>query len=109
MTIRRFQEFLSKNEDTILDECGFPTASQILDVLPFYKANDKLAFVFVEEEDVVWKVSLDAFSFTVYDNSIINKPLLVSVIEGMDFAILLEKIRVILSTAYLNLLILTSM
>lgn len=52
MTIRRFQVFPKRNEDTILDECGWPEALPWDNDVRFYNVSDKVEFFFVEEEDI---------------------------------------------------------
>ena len=68
MKIQRFTKFKAQNEDTILDECGYPEASLIVDVLPFFKADEKLVFLFLDEDDFQWILSPDAFKMHLYDS-----------------------------------------
>lgn len=67
MTIKRFEVFAGKDEYLILDECGYPEANSIINFLPFWKANENLVFLFVDEEDVDWIEGKDALSIEVYD------------------------------------------
>ena len=75
MTIKRFTTFPKKNEDTILDECGFPEALYSNNDLRFYVASEKLVFFFVEEPDIKWIKKPDAFSVKI-ENSM-SKTLLI--------------------------------
>lgn len=74
MTIERFSKLPLRNEDTILDECGFPEAQPIKDMLPFYPVKGNTVFLFLDDEDIDWIVKPDAFSHKVYD-SLMNKAL----------------------------------
>jgi hypothetical protein len=84
MTIKRFQDFPNKNEDTILDECGWPEALPWNNDFRFYNVSDKVEFLFVEEEDIEWRVNPDAFS--IKERSY-EKTLLVNEIESKDIVV----------------------
>ena len=92
MTIERFRKMGHCNEDTILDECGFPDLCPIRDVLPFYNANDNLAFLFLDEDEegLSWIKHPDAFAFTVYEQ-LINKCIVVDAIDNKNIAVFINK------------------
>ena len=90
MTIKRFTTFPKKNEDIILDECGFPEALYSKNDLRFYIASEKLVFLFVEEQDIVWIKKPDAFSMEI-DGSM-RKTALVPEIEKKLFAVFIKEI-----------------
>ena len=85
MTRRRFQVFPKRNEDTILDECGWPEALPWDNDVRFYNVSDKVKFFFVEEEDIEWLVNQDSFSMKI-DGSY-GKTLLVNEIEGKNLVV----------------------
>ena len=90
MTIKRFSEFPKKNEDIILDECGCPEALYSKNDLRFYIASEKLGFLFLEEQDIVWIKKPDAFSMEI-DGSM-RKTALVPEIEKKLFAVFIKEI-----------------
>lgn len=90
MTIKRFQEFPHKNEDTILDECGYPEALPFYSVQPYYKTESEYVFLFVEECDINWKVKPDSFSHKLYQSSKYN-PLLIPQIEKCKFPVFIKE------------------
>lgn len=85
MTIKRFTLFKDKNEDTILDECGYPKALSLEYDLRFCKEDDSFVFIFAEETDLEWIVKPDAFSMKIEGS--INKTMLVPEIEGKSFVV----------------------
>lgn len=89
MTIKRFTAFPKKNEDTILDECLFPEALYSNNDYRFYIASEKLAFLFVEEQDLVWIKKPDAFSLKI--NNSIRKTMLIPEIEGKVFVVFIKE------------------
>lgn len=92
MTIKRFAVLDKRNEDTILDECGFPDLRSIAEGLSFYVANDRLAFLFLDEEDedLNWIFHPDAFTLTVY-NHYTNKCIVVNAIDKKDVVVFINK------------------
>lgn len=80
MTIKRFTTFPKKNEDTILYECGCPEALYSNNDFRFYIANEKLVFLFVEEQNIEWIKKPDAFSVKIGNS--LKKTLLIPEIEG---------------------------
>lgn len=89
MTIKRFTEFPKKNEDIILDECGFPEALYSKNDFRFYIANEKFGFLFLEEEYIEWIVIPDSFSMKIDDS--MRKTALVPEIEGKLFAVFIQE------------------
>ena len=89
MTIKRFTTFPKKNEDTILDECGFPEALYSNNDFRFYIASDKLVFLFVEEQDIEWIKKSDAFSVKIGNS--LKKTLLIPEIEGKWFVVFIKE------------------
>ena len=89
MTIKRFTAFPKKNENTILDECLFPEALYSNNDYRFYIASEKLAFLFVEEQDLVWIKKPDAFSLKI--NNSIRKTMLIPEIEGKVFVVFIKE------------------
>lgn len=89
MTIKRFTAFPKKNEDTILDECLFPEALYSNNDYRFYIASEKLAFLFVEEQDLVWIKKPDAFSLKI--NNSIRKTMLIPEIERKVFVVFIKE------------------
>lgn len=85
MTIKRFTVFPNKNEDTILDECGFPEALPSNNDCRFYLASEKLVFLFVEECNIFWFKKPDAFSIKIM--SMMKKTMLVPEIDGKLFVV----------------------
>lgn len=95
MIIKRFQEFPKKNEDAILDICGFPESIQFIDTQPFYKGNEKHVFLFTEEGDefdIVWIVKPDEFSIKVYQ-SYLYKSHLVELIKDKHIAVFVKEVQ----------------
>lgn len=90
MTIKRFTEFPKKNEYIILDECSFPEALYSKNDLRFYVASEKLGFLFLEEQDIVWIVKPDSFSMKIDGSK--RKTALVPEIEGKFFAVFIKEI-----------------
>lgn len=90
MTIKRFTTFPKKNEDTILDECGFPEALYSNNDLRFYIASEKLVFLFVEEQDIEWIKKPDAFSVKIGNS--LKKTLLIPEIKGKWFVVFIKEI-----------------
>lgn len=90
MTIKRFATFPKKNEDTILDECGFPEALYSNNDLRFYIASEKLVFLFVEEQDIEWIKKPDAFSVKIGNS--LKKTLLIPEIKGKWFVVFIKEI-----------------
>lgn len=89
MTIKRFTTFPKKNEDTILDECGFPEALYSKNDFRFYIANEKLVFLFVEEQDIEWIKKPDAFSVKIGNS--LKKTLLIPEIDGKWFVVFIKE------------------
>ena len=89
MTIKRFTAFPKKNEGIILDECLFPEALYSNNDYRFYIASEKLAFLFVEEQDLVWIKKPDAFSLKI--NNSIRKTMLIPEIEGKVFVVFIKE------------------
>jgi len=98
MTIKRFTTFPKKNEDTILDECGFPEALYSNNDCRFYFASEKLVFLFVEEQDIEWIKKADAFSVKI-DNSM-SKMMLIPEIERKWFVVFVKEIGKLHYTFY---------
>ena len=95
MIMKRFQEFPKKNEDAILDICGFPESMQFIDAQPFYEGNEKYAFLFTEEGgefDIVWIVKPDEFSMKVYQ-SYLYKSHLVELIIDKHIAVFVKEVQ----------------
>lgn len=89
MTIKRFTDFPKRNEDTILDECGWPDALPSENDVRFYNANDKIEFLFVEEENIEWIVNPDSFSMKIEGSY--TKTLLAKEIESKNFVVFVVK------------------
>ncbi len=89
MTTKRFTPFPKKNEDTILDECGFPEALYSNNDCRFYIASEELVFLFVEEQDIEWIKKPDAFSVKI--GSSMSKTMLVPEIEGKFFVVFIKE------------------
>lgn len=89
MTTKRFTTFPKKNEDTILDECGFPEALYSNNDYRFYIASEELVFLFVEEQDIEWIKKPDAFSVKI--GNTMSKTMLVPEIEGNLFVVFIKE------------------
>ena len=89
MTTKRFTTFPKKNEDTILDECGFPEALYSNNDYRFYTASEELVFLFVEEQDIEWIKKPDAFSLKI-ENSMC-KTLLIPEIVGKRVVVFIKE------------------
>lgn len=94
MIIMRFDVFPRKNEDKILEECGYPESTQFFELQPFYRGGDNQAFIFTEEEgeefDIVWIEKPDVFSLKVYEAPL-YKSSLVEIIKDKRIAVFVKE------------------
>lgn len=94
MIIKRFEVFPRKNEDKILEECGYPESTQFFELQPFYNGDNTLAFLFADDEgeefDPVWIEKPDEFSLKVYE-TLLFKSALVEVIKDKHIAVFVKE------------------
>lgn len=91
MIIKRFKAFPKKNEDMILEECGFPDSTPYYELQPFYNGDNNLAFLFSEadsESGFTWLDKQDEFSLLVYE-TYRYKSALVEELKGKEVAVFL--------------------
>lgn len=94
MIIKRFKSFPKKNEEKILEECGYPKSTQFFELQPFYKGDNTLAFLFVDDEgdefDIVWIEKPDVFSLKVYE-ALLFKSALVEILKDKHIAVFVKE------------------
>lgn len=94
MIVKRFKVFPKKNEDKILEECGYPESTLFFELQPFYSGDNTLAFLFTDDEgdefDILWIEKPDVFSLKVYE-SYLFKSALVEIIKDKNIAVFVKE------------------
>lgn len=91
MIIKRFEVFPKKNEDKILEECGYSESTQLFELQPYYRGDENLAFLFTEDSSEFgfnWIDKPNVFSQKVYE-SYNYKSTLVETIKDKRIAVFL--------------------